>query len=63
MEHLNGFIKGRTAIVIAHRLSTVRDADNIVVLENGQISEQGSHEMLVEKKGLYYTLIKNQLNI
>lgn len=63
MEHLNSFIKGRTAIVIAHRLSTVRDADNIVVLENGQISEQGSHEMLVEKKGLYYTLIKNQLNI
>ena len=63
MENLNRFIKGRTAIIIAHRLSTVRDADNIVVLQDGKICEQGNHETLIDKKGLYYTLVKNQLNI
>ena len=63
MENLNRFIQGRTAIIIAHRLSTVRDADNIVVLQDGKICEQGNHETLIDKKGLYYTLVKNQLNI
>ena len=63
MENLNRFIQGKTAIIIAHRLSTVRDADNIVVLQDGKICEQGDHETLIGKKGLYFTLVKNQLNI
>lgn len=63
MENLNNFIKGRTAIIIAHRLSTVRNADNIVVLKDGNICEQGNHEALISKKGIYYQLVKNQLDI
>ena len=63
MEKLNRFMQGRTAIVIAHRLSTVRDADNIVVLQGGKISEQGTHEELIGRHGVYYTLVKNQLNV
>lgn len=63
MEKLNTFIKGRTAIVIAHRLSTVRTADNIVVMQDGRISEQGTHEQLLDVKGIYYELVKNQLNV
>lgn len=63
MENLNKFISGRTAIIIAHRLSTVMKADNIVVIEKGTITEQGSHEDLILKKGSYYTLVKNQLDI
>lgn len=46
MEHLNRFINGRTAVVIAHRLSTVKNADNIIVLENGKIAESGKHTEL-----------------
>lgn len=63
MENLNSFIKGRTSIIIAHRLSTVRNADNIVVLKDGQICEQGNHDTLIHKKGIYYQLVKNQLDI
>ena len=63
MEKLNRFMQGRTAIVIAHRLSTVRDADNIVVLQGGKICEQGTHEELICRHGVYYTLVKNQLNV
>lgn len=63
MEKLNRFMKGRTAIVIAHRLSTVRTADNIVVMQNGCICEQGTHEELLAIKGTYYALVKNQLNV
>ena len=63
MEKLNTFMQGRTAVVIAHRLSTVRNADNIVVMQHGHICEQGTHEYLLDKKGVYYTLVKNQLNI
>ncbi len=63
MEKLNRFMKGRTSIVIAHRLSTVRDADNIVVLQGGKICEQGTHEELISSQGVYYTLVKNQLNV
>lgn len=59
----NCFMQGRTAIVIAHRLSTVRDADNIVVLQEGLICEQGTHTDLINKQGIYYTLVKNQLNV
>ena len=63
MEKLNRFMQGRTAIVIAHRLSTVRDADKIVVLQGGKICEQGTHEELICRHGVYYTLVKNQLNV
>ena len=59
----NCFMQGRTAIVIAHRLSTVRDADNIVVLQDGHICEQGTHADLINKQGIYYSLVKNQLNV
>lgn len=63
MRRLASFMHGRTAIVIAHRLSTVRDADNILVMEDGKIREQGSHQELIAMKGVYYTLVKNQLNV
>jgi ATP-binding cassette subfamily B protein len=63
MNKLNSFLTGRTAIIIAHRLSTVRNADNIVVLELGRIREQGTHEQLINMKGVYYELIKNQLDV
>ncbi|MCC5944498.1 MAG: peptidase domain-containing ABC transporter [Bernardetiaceae bacterium] len=62
-EKLEDFTKGRTMIVIAHRLSTVRNADKIVVLHRGEIVEVGTHETLVSKKGIYYDLVKNQLEL
>lgn len=61
MEHLHGFYKGKTVVVVAHRLSTVRDADKIVVLDKGQVTEEGTHQELIAKQGLYYQLVKNQL--
>lgn len=63
MSNLKEFYKGKTVIVVAHRLSTVKDADNIVVLDNGRIVEQGTHSELVEQQGAYYTLVKNQLEL
>ena len=63
MENLDKFFKGRTVVVVAHRLSTVKKADQIVVLEQGQIVEKGTHEELVEKKGAYFTLVKDQLEL
>ena len=63
MENLNNFINGKTAIIVAHRLSTVKHADNIIVLENGEIVEQGNHETLTKLKGKYYELVKNQLEL
>lgn len=63
MENLNRFFKDRTAIVIAHRLSTVKNADQIVVLDKGQIIEKGTHQELVDLKGNYYMLVKNQLDL
>jgi ATP-binding cassette subfamily B protein len=63
MEQLNEFFKGRTVIIVAHRLSTVKNADNIVVLKNGIITEQGNHETLVNKRSDYYELVKNQLEL
>lgn len=56
-------LKGRTSFIIAHRLSTIRDADQIVVIELGEIVEQGTHEQLVAKKGFYYELVKNQIDL
>jgi len=50
-------------VVIAHRLSTVKNADNIIVLDKGEIIEQGSHNELIARKGAYFTLIKNQLEL
>jgi ATP-binding cassette subfamily B protein len=63
MDHLNNFYKGKTVVIVAHRLSTVQQADNIIVLEKGRIIEQGTHKELTEKKGAYYTLVKNQLEL
>ncbi len=62
-EKLSDFYTGKTVIVIAHRLSTVMDADNIVVMDEGKIVEQGSHKELIDKRGTYYILIKNQLEL
>lgn len=63
MENLNTFFEGRTVVVVAHRLSTVKDADNIVVLEKGKIIEQGTHDELTHKKGDYFKLVRNQLEL
>jgi len=63
MKNLSDFYCGKTVIVVAHRLSTVRDSDNIIVLEDGRIIEQGTHQHLVKKKGMYYELVKNQLEL
>ncbi len=63
MENLAKFFVGRTVIVVAHRLSTVKNADQIVVLHQGNITESGSHEELTAKRGEYYTLVKNQLEL
>lgn len=63
VENLQEFFEGKTVIVVAHRLSTVRGADQIVVLDNGRIIETGNHESLIEKRGAYYNLVKNQLEL
>lgn len=63
VENLNTFYKGRTVIVVAHRLSTVMNADQIIVLDSGRITELGNHESLIKAKGVYYKLIKNQLTL
>lgn len=63
MENLNEFFKDKTVIVVAHRLSTVKNADTIIVLDNGEITEHGSHEELTMKRGEYYQLVKNQLEL
>lgn len=63
VENLAKFYQGRTVVVVAHRLSTVRDADNIVVLDGGQIVESGTHKDLIDRQGEYYRLVKNQLEL
>jgi ATP-binding cassette, subfamily B, bacterial HlyB/CyaB len=62
ISNLNDILKGRTAVVIAHRLSTIMRADKILVLYEGKIVEQGRHEELVERRGMYYELVQKQLN-
>ncbi len=62
-ENLNKFLKHRTAIIVAHRLSTVKNADQIVVLKQGEIVESGNHQELTQLKGHYYHLVKNQLEL
>ncbi len=63
MQQLEQFLNGRTSVVVAHRLSTVRNADQIVVLDKGTIVEQGTHEELLKSGGAYYRLVKNQLDV
>ena len=63
LDHLNQFFQGRTVIIVAHRLSTVRHADQIVVLEKGEVVETGRHQELIDRRGKYYELISNQLEL
>lgn len=63
VENLDRFYRGRTVVVVAHRLSTVKNADNIIVIDNGEVVEQGTHDRLTSMKGHYYNLVKNQLEL
>lgn len=63
MDNLTEFYKGKTTVIVAHRLSTVQHADNIIVLEKGKVIEQGVHRELTAKRGAYYTLVRNQLEL
>ena len=63
MKKMDDFFTGRTVVVVAHRLSTVKNADQIVVLEKGGIVEIGDHKSLIQKKGAYYQLVSNQLEL
>jgi ATP-binding cassette subfamily B protein len=63
LDNLNEFFRGRTVIVVAHRLSTVRNADQIIVIEKGSIVETGTHDNLSKSRGAYYELVKNQLEL
>lgn len=63
VENLHQFYVGKTAVIVAHRLSTVRNADQIVVLDKGAVVEIGTHDSLIAKKGCYYQLLKNQIDV
>lgn len=63
MENLDKLFEDKTVVIVAHRLSTVRNADNIIVLDSGHIVEEGTHEVLTAKKGYYYELVRNQLEL
>jgi len=63
VDNLVNFYKGKTVIIVAHRLSTVKNADKIVVLDSGRIVESGTHEELIAKKGVFFNLVKNQLEL
>ena len=62
-ENLDKFYKGKTVVIVAHRLSTVKNADQIVVIDHGKVVEIGNHESLTAKRGAYYNLVKNQLEL
>ena len=62
-NNLQKLFRNKTVVIIAHRLSTVQKADQIIVLSEGKMVEQGTHTELIDKKNFYYTLVKNQLNI
>lgn len=62
-DNLQSFFKGKTVIIIAHRLSTVKNADQIIVIKKGKIVETGNHQELVKTKGEYYNLVRNQLEL
>ena len=62
-ENLDKFYRGRTVVIVAHRLSTVRNADRIIVIDKGRVAETGTHESLVKSRGMYYQLVKNQLEL
>lgn len=63
IEYLDTFLKNKTVVIVAHRLSTVCHADNILVMQDGEIVEQGNHQQLIDLKGAYYELVKEQLQI
>lgn len=63
MHNLQKFYEGKTVVIVAHRLSTVRHADNIIVMDEGHIVEEGTHEELTRKRGVYYSLVHNQLDL
>jgi ATP-binding cassette subfamily B protein len=63
MDNLEEFYKRKTVVIVAHRLSTVQHADNIIVLDKGKIVEEGTHKEKKKKRGAYYTLVKNQLEL
>lgn len=63
MENLQTFFNDKTVVIVAHRLSTVKKADNIIVIDNGKIAETGTHNQLVKNNGIYFNLIKNQLEL
>lgn len=63
MENLRDFYMGRTVVIVAHRLNTVKDTDQIIVMGKGRIVEIGNHASFVEKQGTYYNLVKNQLEL
>ena len=63
LDNLRQFYQGKTVVIVAHRLSTVQNANNIIVLEKGKVIEEGTHKELSAKRGAYYTLVKNQLEL
>lgn len=63
VEHLDEFYKGKTVVIVAHRLSTVKNADQIVMVDKGKVVEIGNHKALTSKRGAYYNLVKNQLEL